>query len=342
MKILLLKPDAIGDDVLITPVITALKNKYPDSELVVMAEERALPIFENHPKVGRVIRDYLYKKERSFWSILKEIKKEKFDLVINYRDEGNYALLTLLSGAPLRVGDKSKILFGWIYNKGVFLPWKKLWSTHQVIINLLLLGKLSITEKNIDTEIYTNQIAKEKIEHLLKDKGITEKDLLIGIHPGTGSGNKAYYPEGYAKGAEELIKKTSAKIILLGGGEKDEKLGQIITEKCSLPIINLIGKTDILELIALIKKLKIYIGVDSGPMHIASALKVPIAFISPSKSIKPERWGPWNSKYLMIREAKKCPLEKCDPGTCQENYCIEAIDPGEVSNAVLKLLGSRV
>ncbi|MCX5750935.1 MAG: glycosyltransferase family 9 protein [Candidatus Saganbacteria bacterium] len=337
MKILLLKPDALGDDLLISPVITALKQKFPQSHLAVMAEAQALPIFENHPAVDDVIRDYLFKREKPFLQILKETRDKKFDLIINYREEGRYALLTLLSGTKLRVGDKSKILVGWIYNKGVFLNWPSLCSKHRVETNLMLLKNLGILTTDLDTRIYTTKEAQLKTKEILRSKGILEQDFLIGIHTATGSANKPYSPEKFALVAKELQKIKNAKIVLIGGGKKDQLAAEKIIK--SVPeAINLVGNP-LLELFALIERLQLFIGVDSGPMHVAAAQKVPIVCIFPSKQQKPENWHPWKAKYVLVRNADACPLTKCDPSTCKDSYCVDAIEPEVIVAAARTLIG---
>jgi hypothetical protein len=79
------------------------------------------------------------------------------------------------------------------------------------------------------------------------------------------------------------------------------------------------------------------VGVDSGPLHIASALGIPVLALFPTKYVKPSRWGPWGSRHLLLRESETCPL-LCFPRTCPESICVDAIAPAQVVQGVEKLL----
>ena len=131
-KILIIRPDAIGDCVLITPAISAIKQRFPNATITILAQKLTRDLFLNNPKVDEVIVDK------------KDIAGKNFDLAIHYFNELPYALATRSAGIKYRLGDTSKPLVSWLYNIRVFQNWRDL-VKHDVEQNMLLLEPLGIS-----------------------------------------------------------------------------------------------------------------------------------------------------------------------------------------------------
>ncbi|MBU0671593.1 MAG: glycosyltransferase family 9 protein, partial [Candidatus Margulisbacteria bacterium] len=166
--------------------------------------------------------------------------------------------------------------------------------------------------------------------------GIAKEDFLVGIHPGCIS-SRAWDEDKFALVIEGLQNKFQAKVVLTGGPQERAK-GEKISSLCRQKPVNLIEKTTIPEMMALIKRLNIYIGADTGPTHIAAALGTPVLLIILGKNVKPVRWGSYNSQHLIIyaHPQAKCPLY-CDSGRCKETYCSQVITPEIVLSAAQQL-----
>lgn len=331
-KILVLRPDMIGDLMLITPALSALRKKFPQAEITLLIQSYTKDAVKNHPDIDKLIEvpKRGFGNTKKFFELLDKIKKEKFDLAINYYNEFPYAFLGYAAGIPYRLGDKSKILIGWMYNLAAFQQWRD-YTRHEVEQNLALLRPLEITEQNLPMKTAVNPQAKESV--LQK---IPSRRPLIVVHLGTGGGNKPYLPEYFAKTIDLLKEKLKGEVVITGAKREQEKADKVM-ELCKNKPVNLVQNTTLEELIALIGECGLFIGVDSGPLHIASALKRKIIAIFPSKEVKPSKWGPWQAEHIVLHNPYGCKLT-CFVRRCHFNTCSINIKPEEIYEAAKKLL----
>jgi len=320
-NILIIRPDAIGDCILITPAISALKQEFPQAKIYILAQELTKAVFSTNPDIEQVFTDK------------NAIEKNKFDLSVHFYNEMPYAWLAFKKGIKYRLGDTSKPLVSWLYNLKSTQNWRDI-TKHDVEQNLLLLKPLGINPPYPKLAIYPDPDALKKVDSLLKEHGISENDKIAGLHLSTGKGNKPWSPQNFGLIANYLIKQGFK--VVAAGQEKDKEL----IKKAKGPIIDLSTKTNLKELIALISKYKIFISVDTGPFHIAAALGIPTVHISTSKFSLPLRWGPWKNPHVLVRKKSSCPLF-CLPSNCKENICAEEITVEDVKQAIDKLLAGK-
>ena len=321
MKILIIRPEMIGDTILITPIISALKNKFPEAKIYLLMQPGMEEVIKNNPEVAGYIH------LTGYWELLRKIKAEKFDMAIVLEDNPTpkWAYLTLLAGIPKRLGDKSRLLYGWIYNKGVWLNSADP-TLHHIELYLKLLEPLGIKGVRPPLKLNPDPAAEKKMEKLIPDGA-------IGIHIGTGGGNRALLPETYAQIANGL----NNPVVLLGGRAEAETLKHLKSH-LNVPVLDLVNKLSLQELFSAIKRLALFIGVDSGPLHAAAAFKVPVVAIYTAKDVNPNRWLPWQTKYLSIKSPPEACLLKCSHRECQKDYCLIAIKAGQVVEAARELL----
>jgi hypothetical protein len=164
---------------------------------------------------------------------------------------------------------------------------------------------------------------------------------LIGIHPGCGA-SRPWHSKGYAELCDTLQEKFGAKVVISGGPRERAKAREIIS-LCKRKPINLVEKTSLLELAALIKRSNLYVGVDTGPVHLAAALGTPLIMLILAKNVKPVRWGPWKTKHILLypHPESHCPIY-CDPGRCSVTYCINALSAEKVINAVDQIINRNI
>jgi lipopolysaccharide heptosyltransferase II len=339
-NILLIRPDKIGDTMLITPAIALIRHKFPSARVTLLSQSYTGPLFRGRPDIDEVIDDRFMdgkiKSPADLFDYVRFIKSKQFDLSISFYNELPQTALAWLAGIPYRIGDRSKLLLGWMFNAGIHQKWSDI-TRHEVEHNLELFAPLEInTDAPPPLQIFTSEENKKWLDAFLKEKNIASTDLVIGIHPGTGAGNKAWIPERYAEVIDQLSKSLKAKFILLGGA-KEASTGDKITSNCSAKPINTINTTSLPQLAALISRLNIFIGSDSGPMHIAAAHRIPTTALFPSKMAKPSQWGPWQTRQRVIKKPVSCPI-KCLPKNCNDDLCLKAIEPQDVIGAVQALL----
>lgn len=330
-KILLIRPDMAGDVMLITPAISLIKEKYPQAEIDVWAQAYTQDLLSGNKDIHEVIIN----------PSLSFLRKKKYDAAVHFYNEFPYALATLLAGIPIRIGDRAKIIFGWMYNYGIWQNRKDL-TKHQVEWNIQLLKPLGLTQPDPPPKmrLEISQEQKAFLNNFLIEHQINSKDLVIGINPGIGRTSRTWMPERYAFVADYAAKNLGARIIITGT-EKERKATDEILKKCHQPnIIDLVGKTNLSQLIAVMSRYDVFTSVDTGPLHIAAALGIPTVAIFPAKSLKPTEWGPWQTQHIIARKAQSC-LRRCFPPKCHFDDCVRAITGEEVLSALQDLLAGK-
>ncbi|MFC1752805.1 glycosyltransferase family 9 protein [Thermoproteota archaeon] len=347
-KILLIRPDAIGDVVLMIPLINTLKATFPNAEIYALLQEYTKDVFDLHPSNTTVIVDWKRSGKAEglagFRDYVSYIKSFKFDIVIMPFFEFYYAWLAFCARIPVRIGDTNRISLRPYINYGVALRFRNL-PKHETEQNIDLakgllnaypqLKKQGIT---IDTrtDLYVSLENENAIKEILERSG-WNNELLIGIHTSTGGGNRPWLPKGYAELIDLIHEKTSYKVVLTGASQKEKETVQKIISLCKFPPLNLAGQTTIPLLKALIHQCSVFVGADTGPTHIAAALKVPVLCISPTKYVKSLRWGPWQTRNRVVGHPEVCSFI-CIPYQCQRSNCLSAVKADEVFDALMTLI----
>ena len=320
-----MRPEMMGDAILMTPIISAIKTKLPDSQISLLTKSGIEDVYKNNDDVFETINFKENMNIVEFVSFSKVLRDKKFDVAIIPEDNPrpNLALLALLANIPKRIGDKSRILYGWVYNHGVWINSAD-HTKHHVELYLELLKPLGIENIKPPSKIVVDQNAKEKIEILLQN---FHGKKLAGIHIGTGGGNRALLPSVYKEIGKRL--NTLGFEIVFIGGEKEANQLDEIRNNIDYQFLDMVNKLSMQELFALISKLSIFVGVDSGPMHSAATLKIPIVAIYTAKDVNPARWLPWRgdrpANYIAIESKKNCDLQ-CDHRKCKLDLCVKEID----------------
>lgn len=310
----------IGDYVIITPAIRALREAFPHAHLSIFIKENTKELVETNPDVNEIIIDP------------DEIKIRKFDLAIDFYGDPKYARLLKKARIPYRIGDASKLINNLYYNIRVFINWRD-FTKHYLEHYLELLKPLGINVTDPAINIQPTEKALANVNQTLL--ATTQSDL-IGLHVGTGGGNRSWTAENFAKLSDLIMEQLGQQVILLGGPKETSKAVEII-EHCKIKPLNLVGKISLTELVAVISLLKAYIGTDTGPFHIAAGLKIPVVGLMPTKFVKPTQWGPWGTRNIILRPTSPCD-KACNPRVCTDNACLDKISPAEVLETLKTIL----
>lgn len=342
-RILVIKLIAIGDLVVALPTIKTLRKSFPDVYLSMLVTPRVKEVVEGLPYLDKIIYyDILGKDKgiRGLFKIISLLKKEQFDLVIEldhyYRIT---SIITFFAGIKNRVGfDLPKQgRRGLVTIKIPYLV-----DVHEVEAFLETAKGIGadISDKEL-VKIWTSAEDKEHIDKFLKEAGVTEEDFLVGIHPGTGPSatSRRWAPEKFGKLADWLIKEKNAKVIFTGANSELELINESIKVMTSKPIIAA-GKINLKQFAELCHRCLLFIGVDTGPLHIAAAMKTKvIGLYGPNTPLK---WGPYGKGHITIYKNLDCsPCTKQYLGQvskCQEPKCMEEIGVEEVMQVVEKML----
>lgn len=299
-RILFIRIDRIGDMVLSTPAIRAISEKYPSAELCVLASPVTAPLIASDPRVGSVVVWDSSLGWRGALAVVRKLREARFDLAIDpCADYGiKTAVIAFASGADVRAGYD-------LYGRGIFFNLKAALSAereHFVEEAFGVLKLLGIERAGLEPELHISAGAGAEARTLLKASAAGETEYLVAIHPGGYYPSQRWSPAGFAGVIRALIEKHGAKVLLIGSGRERELVDDVADRACGgldkKNIIKLINcRADVLA--ALIKKCRIFIGNNSGPLHIAAALKVPsVSTMGPTDPVK---WSPRGAGQVVLK-----------------------------------------
>jgi lipopolysaccharide heptosyltransferase II len=332
------RTDRIGDVLLSTPVIKALRESHPNAYIAMMVSPYAKDIVAGNPYLDELIIYDKDKKHRSWISSLKfalKLKQKRFDLAIILHPTNRVHLITFFAGITRRVGYDFKM--GFLLTDRIKHT-KQLGQKHELEYNLDLLRYLGIEPKEKNLFMPISPESEQWLEELFKDEGIKEKDKLLALHPGASCPSKIWPNERFAEVGDRLTEKYGFRVLIVAG-PKDTTLAQKVIKNMRHPAINLAGKTSVSQLASTLKRCRLFISNDSGPVHIASALGVPVISIfgRNQKGLSPRRWGPLGKKDKVIHKETDC--IECLAHNCTRGFrCLAAITVDDVLNAADSIL----
>jgi len=331
MNILIVKLSAIGDVIHTLPSLAALRKLYPEAHITWVVEEAAADLLKNHPLLNQVIisrrkswlRDWrsgrICKPLREIRAFARELRRRRYDLVIDFQGLLKSALLVFLSDGRRKLGyDSLQELSGLFYNEKIPEDMKK----HAVDRYLDFPRHLGAKTDKPEFILPFNSGAEENIRLLLEKHQLEEGKFII-INPVAYWETKLWDNEKFAALADMIRINLNSKVVFTGS--ENVPILQI-TAKMSTAAINLGGKTSLSELSCLYKKALLVVTTDSGPMHLAAALNTPvIALFGPTD---PARTGPYGVNHTVIRADLPC--SPCFLKKCATKKCMQDITPEQV------------
>jgi lipopolysaccharide heptosyltransferase II len=328
VKILLVRLRLIGDVVFTTPVIRALRRRYPHAHLSYLVEPAAAPIVTGNPHLDEVI---VAPKPRGLGRLAvdlrlgRSLRRAHYDVVIDLHGGPRSGWLTWASGAPRRIGYDIKGR-GWMYTSRVARA-PDLRPRHSVRNQWDLLAPLGFAPPDpaIDAvEMGDDPEAAARADARLRAAGILPDTPLVVIHVSAGNPFRRWPPESFQALTEALVRRDPARRILLTSGPSDAEAARQIAGRAREALGSLgvavpdLGEFDLHELRAIIARAAVYIGGDSGPLHIAATTTVPVvALLGPTL---PERSKPWRDARYHVETldhalpCRPCHQRVCEPG----------------------------
>jgi predicted lipopolysaccharide heptosyltransferase III len=308
MNILLLQLKRIGDLILTTPAIAALREKFPEANISLVvspAVEELLPAISGVDKVF-VVRGKA--DDALDWIAL---AWGKFDYCLDFTRNDRSSFLTLLSQAKKRITSDHPNLRTKIrarsYNEFVESPVREL---HTVDYHLALLKPLGIHDASRAIRLDLPNSTVEKAEQLLN--AAQAGDEFVILHPGSARAEKFWEADRWAKLIDHCVQEREMKCVLTGGRSAMER-SQIATIKSASQsdVIDLSGKTGLLTLAALVRKARLLVTVDSAPMHFAAAWETPqVVLFGPTN---PFHWHPRSESAVVLMGESEGPVSEFDP-----------------------------
>jgi len=336
-NLLIVRIDRIGDLILTVPLAEIVKKHYPGCRISFLVRDYTKDILYNHPFVDEVIsiKTKKGKNRLSLWYNLKLIRNKKFDTVVVASPNFKIAFLFILAKIKNRIGTGYR-WYSFLFNKKVFAH-RKYAEKHELEFNVELLKEIGINEKvnknNVSYSLQINEKKQKTIDNLFNTDSIDQARSLFIIHPGSGGSSVDLSVEKYKELTKKILKHTDAEIIISGNIEEKKLCDKlIINEK----VHNYAGKFNLLELIVLINKCKLFISNSTGPIHIASALnKYVIGFYPNLLTCSAKRWGPYSSKSKVFSPPINC--NDCKMEQCTDKECMNKINIDDVISYIKKI-----
>ena len=339
---MVIRLSSLGDIVLTTPVTRSLKQKFPDSDIFFLTKSQYQDLLKNDPHIFSLIEFDPFEKHKGvsgFFKLVRGLKDFNFDLVIDLHANLRSFLIRHLLKANVKIKYNKHWLARFLL---VHFKFIKVQSIYTVDSYLEALKRIDVKSSGKNPEIYLDQEGENFAKDFLMEKKIEKDDIVVGIHPGAKWETKRWTEEKFAKVCQILNQKLPAKIILLGDQKDQEVIERInlsIEDQRVFKAVNL----PLNKFMSLIKRCDCFITNDSGPMHIASALGVPLVVI----------FGPTHPKLgfaptvpenvILTADVKCSPCSLHGEKRCRKEsrFCMDLIEPEMVAEAVEKLLRKR-
>lgn len=313
---------------LLTPALRALKHACPQSYLTLLIRPLVAALMETCPYVDDVIIDTKgngISRVQSFFELVRRIRRGRFDLaVILHPTSIRNALTTFLAGIPLRIGSN-------VGGRGILLSKSCTDDTavHEVDRYLRVLQLLNIDMPASGLEFWHTDADRRAVHQLLGGCNVVPEDRIIGINLGTTWGTKSWALDRFADLIAGIQNRFEGAIVLTGSSSELE-LGNELQKLIKPRVVDLIGKTTILQLGALIERCGLYLTCDSGPMHIAAAVGTPtIALFGPTDPLRHRPYGEGHHVIEKDVSCRPCYKRKC-MRTDEPNLCMTEIQPSDV------------
>ncbi len=338
-RILVVRTDRLGDVLLSTPVVKALRQKFPQTYISMMVSPYTKDVLDGNLALDEVITfDKDVKNSQSWWGAFKfamVLRKKKFDLVIVLHPTIRMHLLTFLAGIPKRLGYDRK--FGFLLTDRISHT-KQYGQKHESEYALDLVRYLGIEPFDKTLLMPIKQESEEWVKTLFRQAQIKDSDKLLVIHPTASCLSRIWPAERFAEVADKLVGQYGFKVIIVSGSKDAQKAGEVV-KNMRTKALDLSGKISISQLASLLKRCQLFISTDSGPMHIASALGIPVITIfgRSQAGLSPQRWGPLGEKSRVLYKTVGCTI--CLAHNCQKDFaCLKATTVEDVLKAAESIL----
>ncbi|MHB0871379.1 MAG: glycosyltransferase family 9 protein [Chloroflexota bacterium] len=350
-SILAIRLDLMGDLVFTLPALDALREAAPGARISALVLPYTGELLRGHPSVDRVIAVDVNRWRRpGEWAAggairqmvaaLREVRREGYDLAVSFYGRVG-AAAALLSGADFLVGYREE---GYPFTFDLGLEGRRYReSRHESEYCLDLVRTLGAPAGGKLARLSVDPVAARRVEALLHEAGLKPEDSLVALHPGAlNMVAKRWLPERWAEVADRLQRETPSRILLVGSAA-ERPLVEMVRGHMATGAVALGGRTTLPELVALLARCDLFLGCDSGPLHVASALGLPsVSVYGPTD---PDITGPLGPRARVLRARADCSpcYDPIKPSDCPrpDPLCMAGVSVDEVWEAVLQVMSDE-
>lgn len=337
-RILVLRYRFIGDTVLTVPFMRNLRMAEPEAYIAWAVAPGSSDVIQGIPYVDDLIfwdpvtihadSRGEHRTLAQKWGFIKSLRGKRFDKVYVLKRSLSSAIIARLTGAPERIGFDTEGR-GFLLTKRV--PYRH--DQHEVLnfLDVLRADNMPVVDDYL--EAWLTEEEKSFADNFLQNCGITNGEKIIALHPFTANPPRAWHLDNFSELANKLQQKYAARILIFGG-KRDAENVELLQKSINPQPVIAIGNTTLRETMALLSRCTLLVCNDSGIMHLAAALRVPlVALFGPQSPVK---FGPWGDKCRVIYKHLSCSpcrqkfFEECNPSKRNVPECMEAISASEV------------
>ena len=351
MKILLIRLRLVGDVVFTTPAVRAIRRAFPGAHITYLVEQSAAPVMRGNPHVDELIVTRYRRGLPRFLDdavLAYKLRQARFDLVIDLHGGPRSSWLTWASGASRRIG---YTIPGrtWVYTEPIFRP-RELRSRHSVENQWDLLGALGIEPPDGErdpVEMPDDPAARQRAERKLAACGVGRQHEVLVMHVSAGNPFRRWPAASFVEAAARLASVEPGRRVIFTSGPSDAYAATQIADAARARLGPVLGERiaaceefDLSELRAVIQRAALFIGGDSGPLHLAATTETPIvALYGPTL---PARSAPWRPVRFVSEavEAGPLPCRPCNQRQCEPGdfRCLTLVTPDVVVRAAERAL----
>jgi len=322
----------VGDTILSYPAVRQLKMLFPKCHLAILVPSHLVDLWKTFPYVDEIIPFQKRGGIKSIWedlNLAQSLKEKDFDLAVVLPRSFRSALHIYLARIPVRIGyrDEGRSIF---LTHGIHRS-REVLRVHRVFYYQKLVERLGKIEGLPSPQIFLREGDRRWATQALKDMGISDGKVLIGMNPGATFGlAKCWYPDRFGELGRKLSEKWKARVLLFGK-EQEQPIAHEILRYLGSRGIDLTGKTGLLQLAGLLERCHLLITNDTGTMHMAAAVGTPVVALFGSTD--PVTTGPWGDGHVVVKKDVAC--SPCWKRVCPTDHrCMELITVKEVEELV--------
>lgn len=316
-KILVRAPNWVGDAVLVVPALRTLRQRFPQAEIAVLAKPWVADVYGGEESIDRVIAFHASGEHAGLgglWRLVRQLAREEFDLAVLFQNAFQAALIARAAGIPRRVG-YARDGRGPLLSDAIPVPRPGEAPQHEVFYYLELLRRLGWIDCLPPAEEIVLRVpgeAVERAEERLRQKGARDDRARIVMVPGAAYGPAKCWPAAnYRALAARMAVELDADVIVCGS-PAERPVAEEITAAAPGRILNLAGETTLVELMAIFSRAQLFVGNDSGAMHLAASQRLPqVVLFGPTDRLAT---GPINPRARILQvpvECSPCGLRLC-------------------------------
>jgi heptosyltransferase-2 len=329
----------LGDVVLTTPLLAALRAVARPRRLTVVVRPDAVPLVAHHPMVDAVVVDDKRGADRGFGGAVataRRLRRLRIDIAVAAHKSLRTAVVLALAGVRRRIGFAGAP-GAWLYTRRVVRDVRR----HEVerILGLITGIGAAVDDYVAPPSLRAGPAGEAAAARLLARHGVDDGRPLYGLCPGSVWATKRWRPEGFAAVARGLAGREGAAVLVLGGAA-DEATAAAVARGAGAGVIDLAGRTDLDTLIALMARLRAVVTNDSAPMHVAAASGVPVVAVF-CATTPAQGYGPYGARATVVEADLACrPCGRHGGRRCPRRTedCIRLVEANEVLRAVERLV----